>query len=146
MIKLLLFVVLLGLTQIGCKKSSLTDPAPTSLDGKWRMIVVKDNASGLKITKPKTIQSDVEITFTSINSTTGIFIGNTPTNDIWQNDYSTGTNQSISIPCLSMTKVAETPWGNEFVDNIRSSVEYSFEIGGRLNIMTTNKTLTFQKQ
>ena len=46
----------------------------------------------------------------------------------------------------SMTKVAETLWGNEFVNNIRTSQEYSFEIGGRLNIITTSKTLTFQKQ
>jgi len=45
-----------------------------------------------------------------------------------------------------MTKVAETSWGILFVNNIRSSQEYSFEVGGLLNIKTTNKTLTFHKQ
>ena len=89
--------------------------------------------------------SPIEITFTSTGTTNGIFIGNTPTNDIWQNDYSTGANQTITIPVLSMTKVMESSWGNEFVSNIRSSQNYSFEISNRLAIKTTNKTLVFQK-
>ncbi len=45
-----------------------------------------------------------------------------------------------------MTKAGETPWGNGFVQNIRSSKEYSFENGGRFNITTAYKTLMFQKQ
>jgi hypothetical protein len=51
----------------------------------------------------------------------------------------------MSIPDLGMTKVAETSWGNEFVKNIRDAREYSFEVGGKLNIKTAEKTLTFQK-
>ena len=62
-----------------------------------------------------------------------------------QNDYSIGANQSLSIPNLNMTKVMETTWGAEFVNNIRNSQEYSFEPGGRLTIKTINKTLTFKK-
>ena len=144
--QILFFAVILSLTQFGCKKSDSSEPAPTSLDGKWRMITVKDNASGLTTTKPASIQNDVDITFTSTNLISGTFIGNTPTNDIWKNDYSTGANQTITIPVLSMTKVAENSWGVLFVDNICSSQEYTFEIGGILNIKTTNKTLTFHKQ
>jgi len=110
------------------------------------MIIVKENISGSSTTKPSSILGDVDITFTSINPTNGTFIGNTPSNDIEPNDYSVGPNQSLTIPNLSMTKVGETPWGNEFVDNIRSSQQYTFENCIRLNIKTTNKTLTFQKQ
>jgi hypothetical protein len=143
---ILLFVTILGITQMGCKKSNLTDPRPTSLDGKWKMITVKDNATGLTTTKPTSIQRDVDITFTSTSSTTGTFIGNTPSNEIWQNDYIIGSNQSMSIPRLSMTKVGETPWGNTFLDNIRSSLKYSFESGGRLDIITISKTLIFYRQ
>ena len=143
--KILLLVVLFGLTQIGCKKPN-ADSVPTSLNGKWRMIIVKDNATGLTTTKPSSIQGDVEITFTSISTTNGTFMGNTPTNEIAQNDYSIGPNQSLTIPNLGMTKMGETSWGNEFVNNIRSSKEYSFEVGGIVNIKTENKTLTFQKQ
>jgi len=110
------------------------------------MLHVKDNASGLTTTKSSSIQNDVDITFTSTNSSIGTFIGNTPTNDIWKNEYSIGANQTICIPNLAMTKVAETSWGILFVNNIRSSQEYSFEVGGLLNIKTTNKTLTFHKQ
>jgi hypothetical protein len=137
--------MILGLTLLSCKKSDTIDPRPTSLDGKWRMILVTENVSGLTSTKPHAIQGDVDITFSSTSSTNGTFTGNTPTNDIWPNDYSIGTNQSMTIPCLSMTKVMETSWGNEFVNNIRSSEEYSFQTGGRLTIKTTTKTLTFKK-
>jgi hypothetical protein len=80
---------------------------PTSLDGKWRMILVTENISGLTTSKPTNIQGDVDITFTPTSTTNGTFIGNTPTNDIWQNAYSVGVNYSLNIPCLSMTKVME---------------------------------------
>ena len=144
--KQVIFLIgIIGLTLFSCKKLDSIAPIPTSLDGKWRMIIVKENASGLTTTKPSDIQGDVDITFTSTSSTNGTFMGNTPTNDIWKNDYSIGSNQSITIPNLAMTKVMETFWGKEFVDNIRNSQQYSFEIGGRLNIKTTNKTLSFRK-
>lgn len=109
------------------------------------MTMVKDNISGLTTIKPSSVQGDVDITFTSNSLTNGIFSGNTPTNDIWQNDYSIGHNMTISIQNLSMTKVAETSWGNEFVDHIRNSHEYSFGIDGRLSIKTISKTLIFKK-
>ena len=141
---LLMFAVI-GMTMSSCTKSDSADPTPTSLEGKWRMIVVTENISGRTTTKPTTIQKDVDITFTPAGATNGTFIGNTPTNDIWQCAYSVGVNDSISIPCLSMTKVMETSWGKEFVNNIRSSYRYNFATGGRLNIETTNKTLTFKK-
>jgi hypothetical protein len=143
--KQLLFIIsLLGLTQFSCTKSNSCTPA--SLDGKWRMIIVKDNISGSSTTKPASIQGDVDIIFTSSSSTAGTFVGNTPTNEIESNGYSTGQNQSLTIPNLSMTKVAETLWGKEFVDNIRSATAYNFKGCDNLNIKTTNKTLTFQKQ
>jgi hypothetical protein len=143
--QIFVLAALISLTQIACVKSNSSDPAPASLDGKWEMILVEDNASGLITTKQPTIQNEVDITFASTNSTGGTFFGNTPTNDIGQNEYSIGANQTISIPALAMTKVGETSWGSLFVDNIRSSRVYRFEIGGILNIGTTNKTLTFRK-
>jgi hypothetical protein len=143
--QVIIIFTLFGLTLLSCKKSGSIDHIPTSLDGKWRMILVTENISGLTTTKTTNIQGDVDIIFTPTSSTNGTFTGNTPTNDIWQNDYSTGTNQSINIPCLSMTKVMETTWGKEFVDNIRSSYEYKFAADGKLNIKATNKILTFKK-
>jgi len=134
-----------GLTLFSCKKSGSFDQIPASLDGKWRMVMVTENVSGLTTTKPSAVQGDVDILFTSASSTNGSFTGNTPTNDIWQSQYSTGANQSMTIPCLAMTKVMETDWGNEFVNNIRNSREYSFEAGGILKIKTPEKTLSFRK-
>ena len=144
--QLLFLVSLLGLTLFSCTKSESCGTTPTSLDGKWKMITVKDNNSGSTTTKPSSVQGDVVIIFTSINPTNGTFNGNTPSNEIQANDYFIGPNQSLTIPNLSMTKVGETTWGNEFVNNIRSSQDYNFENCGRLNIKTTNKTLTFEKQ
>ena len=140
-----LFIAIISLTLFSCKKPNSVDPIPTSLEGKWRMIIVKENASGFTTIKPSSIQGNVDITFTPTITTNGTFMGNTPTNDIAQSDYSTGTNQSLTVSNLLMTKVAETSWGKEFVDNIRSSEEYSFDKSGRLNIKTTFKTLTFKK-
>jgi hypothetical protein len=134
----------ISLALLSCTKPASPDQVMASLEGTWRMMMVKDNASSLIITKPSSVSGEVEIIFTP-SGTAGTFTGKTPTNDIWQNDYSTGANQSLTIPCLSMTKVAETTWGEEFVDNIRSAQLYNFESGGLLNIRTTNKTLTFKK-
>ena len=143
--QLLFLLATIGSTLFSCKKADSCDPIPASLDGKWRMIIVKENSSGLTTIKPSSIQGDVDITFTSTSPTNGIFTGKTPTNSLSQNDYSTGANQSLAIPNLSMTKVMETTWGNEFVQNIRNSQEYRFEAGDRLTIKTINKTLTFKK-
>ncbi len=144
-----LLMPLLALMLCSCKKT-VSDTVPTSIDGTWKMIIVKENSTNASIIKPSSIQGDVIITFVSNTSTTGTFSGNTPTNDITgydtlSNTYMLGPNQAISIPTLSITKVSETPWGSHFVDNIREAQQYSFESRGKLNIRTTNKTLTFQK-
>ncbi len=142
--QLFFLVIMLGLTHYSCNRSNTV--VPETLAGNWRMIVVTVNATGSVTTKPPSITGEVEITFTPASTANGSFMGRTPTNDIMQNEYSIGDNQSISIPVLSMTKVAETSWGNEFVDNIRSSEEYSFENCYTLKIRTANKTLTFKKR
>ncbi len=75
--QILLLISIIGLTQFSCTKSDSCDPIPTSIDGKWRMIIVKENISGSSTTKPYSIPGDVDITFTSTSSTNGTFIGNT---------------------------------------------------------------------
>jgi len=143
--RLFLLVAVIGFIQISCTKTNCGDSKPDSLAGKWRMILVKDNASGSTISKPPSISGEVEITFTPVSNTNGNFAGNTPSNEIMKNDYSIGANQSITIPVLSMSKVSETSWGNEFVANIRSAEEYNFENDNTLRIRTANKTLSFRK-
>jgi heat shock protein HslJ len=73
----------------------------------------------------------------------GTFTGVTPTNQIWESSYSTGSNQSLAVSNVLMTKLAETSWGAEFINNIRDAERYSFDKSGRLIIITTDKTLTF---
>jgi hypothetical protein len=143
--QLFFYIAAISLTLIACKKTGSASTGSASLDGTWRMVLVKENSSGLVTTKPSSIQGDVDIAFTTVNFAAGFLRGNTPTNDISQSDYSVGTNQSLAIPNLNMTKVTETSWGKEFVDNIRSSQEYGFETDGKLTIKTASKTLTFIK-
>ena len=138
--------LLIGLTCLlffSCSKT-VSDPVPASLNGVWKMIIVKDNATNAVLTKPISIRGDVIINIVPANETSGSFTGKTPTNIIYRSDYSTEPGRSITIPCLFMTKVAETSWGDEFVDNIRDARQYGFS-PGRLNIITTRRTLSFQK-
>jgi hypothetical protein len=137
-------MALIGLTLFSCNKN-ISNTVPGSIEGSWQMIVVADITTNTTLTKPLSIQKDVVITFVPNSSTTGTFTGKTPSNDIWQNDYSLGVGRTISIPVLSMTKVGETTWGAQFVDNIRNAQQYSFENAEKLNITTTNKILTFKK-
>ncbi len=143
--KNLFIFFVITIIQFSCSKSKC-DIASKSIEGKWRMIMVKDNFSGSTISKHPSIQGDVDINFSIlISSTKGTFDGKTPSNHIQQNEYTVGPNQSLTIPVLSMTKVGETSWGKEFVDNILSSQSYDLKKCYRLEIKTTNKTLTFQK-
>ena len=109
------------------------------------MVLVKDNVSGNTISKPSSIPGNVDINFITTNPTGGTLSGNTPTNTIMENGFHTSAGRSLSIPVLSMTKVIETSWGNEFVNNIRDARQYSFDLAGRLAIKTIAKTLIFEK-
>jgi hypothetical protein len=149
----LVLSVLLAVVFFSCRKPA-ADHVPTSLAGTWKMVLVRDHASTAMQTKPSSIQGDVIITFVPGSDTTGTFFGNTPSNafaglNLSSNEtgYTIGPNQSLSIPVLLMlSKVAETSWGEQFVKNITGAQHYSFEAGAKLNIRTTKKVLTFQKQ
>lgn len=119
-------------------------PNNTSLEGNWRMVVVKDNSTGFLSAKPGAITGDVDLSFVTVNSIKGFFNGKTPTNTLYA-DYTLGEIDGISIPCVSATKVAETSWGLDFLHNITSADNYSFEEDGKLRIHTAKKTLFFEK-
>ena len=110
------------------------------------MIFVKDLTSGNSFTKPASVTGDVLINFTQVDATNGTFYGNTPANEVWENDYSISANQSITIPQLAMTKVGETNWGNYFSANIKDATHYLFLNDNKLNIITDKKNLIFVKE
>jgi hypothetical protein len=144
--KQIFFVLIIGFSLFSCAKPNNQCSSQASLDGKWRMVYVKENVSGSTLTKPATTQGEVDILFISTSSTGGTFTGYTPTNEIFQSDFYVAVGQALTIANLAMTKVAETSWGNEFVENIRDARSYSFDNAGQLNIKTVNKTLSFRKQ
>lgn len=132
------------MTLSSCRKSTSVEALAPDLVGKWRMIVVKDNATGSTSTKPASINGEVEIAFAFTTYTTGKIIGNTPTNTVTA-DFTIGRNRSIQIPAVDATKIIETSWGREFLENITSSQDYIFAIDGKLDIHTADKTLVFKK-
>ena len=136
---LLLSIAILGSS---CEKSVLDN---ATLRGTWKMVLVKNNTTGALEVKASTIDKDVIFILVPAEGNRGIFSGKTPSNDFGPNEYLLGGGQTISTPNLSMTKVAETSWGELFVNNIRNTKQYSFEADGKLTLLTTTKILTFQK-
>ncbi len=141
---LFFLIPVICLAFFSCKKDS-SDVVCASLDGSWKMVLVKNDNTGTTMTKPASLFGDVVITFVSSDISRGIFNGNTPTNDLGPNVFSLGANNAINIPALGMTKVAETSWGSEFVTNIRDARRYSLDPGRLLIIVTDKRILTFQK-
>lgn len=143
-------VYLFAMASLGlfsCTRDNPPGPVPaSSLDGKWKMVSSKDNISGTVMTKPATEAADVEIIFTLPVSDTGSFTAKTANNEIGKSYYYLGTHQAISIPVINSTKVGETLWGGQFVFNILNSQSYFFETDGKLDIVTSVKTLAFVKE
>lgn len=139
-----LLLGILTLTITSCKKSDSINSIEPNLAAAWRMVLVKDISTGSIMSKPSSINGEVDITFTFVTATSGTMKGKTPTN-ILTADYSISGNGAISIPAVSATKVMETSWGRQFLDNVTTSQNYFFDNYTRLNINTSKKILTFQK-
>ena len=140
----LLLMMFVSITFFSCRKDE-ANIFCKSLDGTWKMIEVTDHSTNSGTTKPAALFGDVIITFVSTGNSGGVFNGITPTNDLGPNTYSISTSNTLFIPTLGMTKVAETSWGMLFVGNIRDAQQYKFASGNLLDIITINKTLRFQK-
>jgi outer membrane protein assembly factor BamB len=138
------FIAFISLVLFSCSKEYSVESVPSTLKGTWRMFEVKDDHSGTLTTKPPDLSGDVVITFTATGNISGVLVGHTPTNIISESGYTTGINQVLTIPALNITKLWETPWGEEFVANICSTLAYHFDSDGHLMITTTNKTLIFE--
>jgi hypothetical protein len=140
-----LFIAFLGLTLFSCRKSNDGPLAGfPDLAGTWKMVLVKENNTGLSISKPSTVTGDVQITIMHTTGNNGEYNGHTPTNTIMDNAFSVGDNRTISFPSLGMTQVMETQWGLYFVLHISSSTEYSM-YDNKLAIKTANLTLIFER-
>lgn len=140
-----ILIAFLAVTVFSCSRSMDKVTTPTgSLEGTWRMVAVKDNATSLQYDKPGAITGEVEITCVAVNAGKGFFNGKTPTNTLWA-DYTLEPIDKIVIPAVAATKVSETSWGLDFLYNITTADTYSFEEGGRLRIHTEKKTLIFKR-
>ena len=153
---LLLMIAIAGISLGGFQKETtyrfcdcVPLPFSSQVYGKWRMMAVKDNATGQTISKPVSIQGEVEITLDPTSETGGYYSGTTPTNYINQSKFEIAAPASISFKDPNMTKVGETSWGSEFVDNIPCTGSFylvSTGMGIHMSIVIASKTLIFEKQ
>jgi hypothetical protein len=134
-------ILFISATLFSCTRSNAVN---RTLDGKWRMILVEDHATGTTESKPSAVQGDVDIVFADTSTTGGTINGFTPTNSLFA-DYSTGAHNTLSIPSVFATQVIETTWGTSFLDNITSSVNYTFTAEGDLRIHTGTIALVFKR-
>ena len=136
-------IALIFIVFTSCEKTSSTSVS-NSLEGIWKMTIVKDFQRNLEVAKPSGVTGEVIVSFHPENDTTGTFSGNTPTNTFGPDIYSISGAQYLSMPVLTMTKVAENEWGKLFVDNIRHASAYDRSMD-KLYIYTLTKVLIFQK-
>jgi hypothetical protein len=147
----ILVTAFISLALFSCSRDAdadlLTAANKSNLEGNWRMVLVKENSSGLIYSKPGAITGDVDITFVTVNTDKGFINGKTPTNTLFADYtlYKLGAEGQITIPSVAATKVAETSWGLDFLYNITKSDAYSIEPDGKLRIHTENKTLYFER-
>ncbi|MBS1497019.1 MAG: hypothetical protein JSU03_08585 [Bacteroidetes bacterium] len=144
--RLLIIITAICLVQLSCKKNNWFNVINNTLDGKWKMVVVKDNATGQEMTKPDSVKGDVEITFVTTGPSSGSFSGHTLVNSIDGGSYTTGSNHTISIKGFSMTQIYELPWADFFTNNFGSAYQYSFTSDGKLTVVTAIKTLVFLRE
>jgi hypothetical protein len=146
----ILMTAILSLALFSCSRDADSDMirlGKTSIEGNWRMVLVKDNVSGLSYAKPGATPGDVEITFVAVTIYNGFINGRTPTNSVYGDYklYRVSNDSRITIPSMSSTDVVETSWGLNFLYNIMKSDSYSIEPDGKLRIHTEKKTLYFER-
>lgn len=134
-----------SLLLISCSRDADLLPNPGTLEGSWRMVIVKDNFTGLSHTKPGAITGEVKITFVAVEPRNGFFNGKTPTNVFSGDEYTVGDSGKLTIPTIASTDAIETSWGLDFFQNITKSDNYSIEPDGKLRIYTGKKTLYFER-
>jgi len=147
----LLLIAIASFSLVACKKEinngcgCAPPPFASQVYGKWQMMAVKDNATGETLSKPVSIQGEVEIALDPTSEKGGFYSGSTPTNYINQSKFEIAAPSSISFKELNMSKVNETSWGSEFADNIQSATSF-YRTGKGMGIITTKKTLIFERQ
>jgi hypothetical protein len=138
----LLFITVLT-TVFACKKDR-DHSSIASLNGQWKMVQVKEKATGVITTKPSSLNGDVSVTFAAQTDSSGSITGHTPTN-ILSGGYTIYPGKGIHIPAVLASKVMETPWGSLFIDHVTTAQTYHVECN-ELRLNTANVTLFFQKQ
>ena len=142
--RFLLFLAVSALLFSSCTRDN--DIMVDKLDGRWKLITVIDNASGIPQTKPVNAPpADVELEFSFTNPTAGTTRGKTQTNLIGGSFSTVEGTHSISVSQFLSTKISETSWGKLFMANISEAEEYQFGAPAKLRIRTKAKVLVFTK-
>jgi len=126
-----------------CSKQSVVSPRP-QLEGKWRLIEVKDIANDSLVAQRNSTES-VIVDFVGINESSGIMYANTTFNKI-ETQFLAVSATSIKFPQYVCAKTYDSAWGRAFLDNIGFAESYTLA-GTILSIKTGNlMVLRFTRQ
>ena len=140
-----LVAVLMSVVFMSCSKSDLSAAETSQLQGSWRMVQVETN-NGQKVLKPVSEIGNVDITFNTKSTNSGLLTGVTPRNEIGTSQYQITADQKLMVDSFTVSNdETETAWGKEFVANFTSNSNYSFDCDGMLCIKSNGKTLVFKR-
>lgn len=92
-----------------CKKDKVSNPQ-NSLEGQWKLVIVKDKSTGATYSSPAGSSRDIIINF----KTNG-FSGQTLRNSFSDGSYTLLNGSDITFGSFNMTKIAEDEWGSMFI-------------------------------
>ena len=117
-----------------------------SVGGRWKMVSVVDNLTNTVQSKPGSITADVELQLTFTSTFAGSTANTkTPSNTVFDGDFTVTDDRGISIGPFGMTKVGESSWGAAFLKNIYNVHTYFLDNPDKLNLKTEHETLVFVK-
>lgn len=116
-----LFITTLILLFVGCKKEETPSTSQNSLDGEWKLVMVKDKGTGDQFFKLPGTSGDVVIRFSGNN-----FSGHTLINNLADGEYTFVNGSELTIGSFAMTKVMEDQWGGMFLTVLQSCGLQSF--------------------
>lgn len=106
---------------ISCRKDADSPAVQNSLEGEWKLVMVKDKGTGDQFFKLPGTSGDVVIRFSGNN-----FSGHTLINNLADGEYTFVNGSELTIGSFATTKVIEDQWGSMFLTVLQSCGLQSF--------------------
>jgi hypothetical protein len=113
MLKYLLYTILLASLISSCRRDN--DPGSTILEGRWKMVAVKENATQQIYLPPNGQAAKTWLKFESLK-----FTGHTGSNAIFNGSFKLTNSTDVVFGIFNMTDVTEQDWGRYMLQMLGS--------------------------